>query len=273
MMTTTITRGNLRTEWMAVEGFVLRHWALTRRYLAWEAVFLVYTVVNTLTIGLIGSASRDPSLTLYLVVGGVLWGFLSVLFHEVSQCIAYERWEGTLEYTFMAPIHRVTHLAGMCAYAVIYGTVRSVAVLGAVAVFFDLDLSRADWVSAAAVLAASSLSFVGLGLVGATLPVLSPEKGPQAGHILQAGLLLVSGVYYDTAALPGWLQPLSRVSPATYTLRAMRGALMEGAGVGSLAGDLALLVAAGLVLVPAGLQVFLAAERHAMRTGILKRNG
>ena len=27
-----------------------------------------------------------------------------------------ERWEGTIEYTFMAPVSRLTHMFGICAY-------------------------------------------------------------------------------------------------------------------------------------------------------------
>lgn len=33
---------------------------------------------------------------------------------------------------------------------------------------------------------------------------------------------MVSGVYYPVGVLPGWLQPLSALSPATYTLSACR---------------------------------------------------
>lgn len=257
----------------AVEGFVCRNLALCKRYLAWELVFLCYTVVNTLTIGLIGAARGDADMTLFLIVGGILWGFLSIIFHEVSESIAWERWEGTLEYTFMAPIYRLTHLGGLCAFAVLYGTLRTTVLLGATAFFFDLSLARADLLAASVVLVVSSLPFVGLGLVGAAMPVLSPEKGPQATHILQALILLVSGVYYETSVLPSWLRPFSKLSPATYTLRAMRGAILHGKSVMDLLPELGLLLLSGCVLIPVGLRIFLAAENWARRSGVLSRNG
>src|SRR5687767_15849306 len=53
-------------------------------------------------------------------------------------------------------------------------------------------------------------------------PVMSAERGAEATHIFQGSLLLVSGVYYPIEVLPGWMQPLSAISPATYTLSACR---------------------------------------------------
>jgi ABC-2 type transport system permease protein len=44
-------------------------------------------------------------------------------------------------------------------------------------------------------------------------------------------LFPTSGVYYSTDILPGWMQLLSRISPATYVLDAIRKALIDGACV------------------------------------------
>ncbi len=75
------------------------------------------------------------------------------------------------------------------------------------------------------VLAVSSVSFVGIGMMTAVLPLISPEKGTQLGFIAQGMLLVVSGVYYPVSVLPQWMQWLAKISPATYTL--------EGAGTRS----------------------------------------
>jgi ABC-2 type transport system permease protein len=258
-------------ELAAVRAFVERNFNLMKRYFAWELVFLFYTVVNCFIIGLIGAG--DPRKTLYLVIGAVLWGFLSLMFHEVSECVAWERWEGTIEYTFMAPIHRATHLLGQCSFALLYGMVRSVLILGVAAAFFGLSFERANVPAAALALAVGSLSFLGMGLMGAVLPLLSPEKGVQATHILQAVVLLLSGVYYEVEVLPAWLIPLAKLCPGTYALRAIRAALLEGAGWAEIRGDLAVLLLSGALLVPLGLWVFHRAETWAKKTGRLKRSG
>jgi len=125
---------------------------------------------------------------------------------------------------------------------------------------------------------------VGLGLMAAALPVMSPERGAEATHIFQGSLLLVSGVYYPVDVLPRWLQPLSALSPATYTLSACRklvgignsasvpGNLM-GAPLSAVMRELIILALMGAVLMPLGLWVFGRIETWAKRTGKLKRTG
>jgi ABC-2 type transport system permease protein len=265
----------------AVRAFVLRDFDLSKRYLGWEIVFLVYTTINAITIGLIGVSMQSQGVsdakvqeqTLYLLVGALLWSFLSVLFMVVSETVAWERWEGTLEYTFMAPIHRLTHLLGVCVFAIIYGAIRVIAVMLLLTLFFDLDLSHANLPAAFVLLILSSVSFVGLGLVAAILPLLSPEKGPQATNIILGIFLLVSGVYYPISYLPKWLYSIAVYSPGTYALNATRETIINGAGLSSLWHEIIILIVSGLILIPLGYFIFLWGEKYAKRTGNLKRAG
>mgnify|MGYP000847784599 CR=1 FL=1 len=257
-------------------ALVQRNFNLVRRDIGWELVFIVYEVVNVLTIGFIGVNGPKETMNervLYLVAGALLWGFLSALFHEVAESVAWERWEGTIEYSFMAPQPRGVYMFGVCMWGILYGFVRTAICLAAVTLMFQISLAGANLWAALLTLAASSLAFIGMGLAAAVLPLISPEKGSPATHIFQALVLLVSGVYYDVSVLPAWVRPFSYVSPATYTLRAARAALLEGAGLRALAPDLIMLLVLGVVLIPVGFAVFSAGERYAMRTGKLKRNG
>ena len=118
-----------------------------------------------------------------------------------------------------------------------------------------------------------SFSFVGIGMIAAILPLLYVERGAQMTFVLQSCILLVSGVYYSVDVLPGWMQVLSRLSPATYVLDGVRKGLLEGASVTALLGDAWPLVVMGAVLIPFGLWAFGRAEQYAKRTGKLKRVG
>jgi ABC-2 type transport system permease protein len=262
-------------------AFVFRDFSLTKRYLGWVVVFTFYAMVNSATIALIGVAAKDEQLTLTLIVGVLLWSFLSALFNEISSSVAYERWEGTLEYTFMAPVSRLIHLFGVSLFAAIYSIIRLAIVIGGLAVFIKLDLSRANLLGILIVLLVSSFAFIGLGLMAAVLPVFSPERGAEATNIFQGCLLLVSGVYYPVEILPGWLQPLAKLSPATYSLSACRKLMGIGSGQGQLVGapisevvpELLTLTLMGVAMVPVGLWVFGRVERWAKKTGKLKRTG
>ncbi len=269
----------LTAEIKASVAFIERNFNLARRYASWELIFVVWNVVHALTIGLIGvyMGGDDPEkvreAVLFLIVGAVLWNFLRLLFFEVADAVAWERWEGTIEYTFMSPVYRLTHLAGQCIYAIVYGFLRSGIVLVSAVLFFDLSLSDANLTTAVAVLTTASLSFLGMGLMAAVFPLLSPEKGARATDIFGTLVLLISGVYYDVSVLPDWLRPLSTFSPGTYALRSIRTALLDNASIADVQGDLIILTISGVIMVPLGLWIFHVAEVYAKRTGRLKRSG
>src|ERR687890_2275226 len=116
-------------EMKASYAFVERNFFLTRRYWGWELAFLVYSVAGALSISLIGADQGSPRLILLLMVGAIFWNYLSVVFSWIAETIAVERWEGTIEYTMMAPVHRATHLLGAVAYAMVYGLIHTLAIL------------------------------------------------------------------------------------------------------------------------------------------------
>jgi len=262
-------------------AFFERNWNLTRRYIGWEVVWIVYSLVNALTILFIAAATERITgqavdtrfFVLYLLIGTTMWSYLSAVFDVVAETISWERWEGTIEYTLMAPVPRSLHLIGTCCYAVTYSIVRAALIFGAVALMFNIDLVRANPLTVLVVIVVGSVSVIGLAIVAAVLPLLFTERGAQMTFVIHSSLLLISGVYAPVDVLPGWLQVLSPLSPMTYVLRSVRAGLLDGAGPSAVAGDLAILAAMGALLIPGGLLVFRAAERYAKRTGRLKRSG
>jgi len=86
-------------------------------------------------------------------------------------------------------------------------------------------------------------------------------------------LLVVSGVYYPVDILPGWMQFLAKISPATYALDGCRDAILDGAGLGTMWDEIWPLLVIGVVSIPIGLAVFRQGELYAKRHGKLKRSG
>ncbi len=256
-------------------AFVERNWNLTKRYWGWEVAFLVYSAASSMSIMYIGKAQGEQAadLLLFLAIGTLVWSYLNSVFMNMAEMIAWERWEGTIEYTMMAPISRLTHMFGQSIFAIVYGVIRSALLLGVLAVFFDIDLAGANLTGALLAMTIGSLSFIGFGIVGAVLPLLFPEKGEQMTFIISSLLLLVSGVYYPVEVLPGWMQPLSYISPATYVLEAMRGAILDGEGTLDLLPTMVPMLLIGLITIPLGMAIFGYFERYAKRTGKLKRSG
>jgi ABC-2 type transport system permease protein len=266
----------LRGELIGLYGVVERNLYLTKRYFLWDLAFLLWTVANTLTIVFIARgvgipAAERNSLETKLLVGGVIWAFLGIIFEIVTETVAWERWEGTIEYTFMAPVSRPVHLIGMGIYAVLYGLVRAAAIFVAVVAFIGIHLPHANYGAAVALLAIASISFIGVGMMTAVLPLISPEKGTQLGFVAQGLMLVVSGVYYPVSVLPSWMQWVAKISPATYALRGNRNQILQGSGLAWV--DVWPLLVIGALSIPIGLLVFRAGERYAKKHGKLKRSG
>ncbi len=262
-------------------AFVERNAFLVRRYWSWELVWLSYSIANSLSVSYIGLGMERIGgqevdgrfLVLYLVVGTLVWRYLSMIFYWITDIIGLERWEGTIEYTLMAPVRRLTHMAGQTLFAVIYSLAFTAIILVVTVVLFDINLSGANIPGAALVMLAGSLAFIGVGIVGSILPLLFPERGSQMTHVIIALLLLVSGVYYPIEVLPPALQMLAVISPATYVLQGVRLALLEGAGYTALWPQIWPAFVLGLVALPLGLRAFALAERFAKQHGKLARSG
>jgi ABC-2 type transport system permease protein len=270
----------LRHEFIGLGGVVERNWYLVKRYIWWELAFFFWTAANTLTIVFIaegveatGGRVDIERLTTILLIGAVIWSYLGIVFEILIETIAWERWEGTIEYTFMAPLTRAVHLIGTGIFAILYGIVRATIVFVVIGAFFGLDMPNANFFTAFVLIAVASVSFVGIGMMTAVLPLISPEKGTQFGYVGQGLMLVVSGVYYPVSVLPEAMQWIAKISPATYALRGERAAILEGASVGDVWGDIWPLIVIGLVSVPLGIWVFRRGELHAKRHGKLKRSG
>jgi ABC-2 type transport system permease protein len=270
----------LRHELVGLSGVIERNIYLVKRYIWWDIAFFLWTVANTLTIVFIakgipavGGKIDVDRVTTILLVGAVIWAYLGIIFEILTETVAWERWEGTIEYTFMAPLSRPVHLLGMGLFAIGYGVVRAVLLFGVVAAFFSLHLPDANYTAALVLLVVASISFIGIGMMTAVLPLISPEKGTQLGFVAQGVLLVISGVYYPVSVLPTWMEWLSKISPATYALRGCREAILEGAGVAALWSEVWPLLVIGAVAVPLGLWIFRTGERYAKKHGKLKRSG
>ena len=265
----------------ATYAFIERNANLVKRYWAWELVWMAYSIANALSVSFIGlgmeslagAAVDGQYLVLYLVIGTLVWRYLSLIFIWITEVIQIERWEGTIEYTLMAPIRRWVHMAGQTLFAVTYSMIFTCIILFVMVALFEIDLAQANLFGGALVMVAGSLSFIGIGIMASVLPLLFPERGAQMTHIVIAVLLLVSGVYYPISVLPESLQALSVVSPATYVLNGVRASLLDGVRTTALWQYIWPILIMGVAAIPAGLWVFSLAERYAKRNGKLARNG
>src|SRR4029453_10711998 len=150
----------LTRELKASYAFVERNFNLSRRHWGWEVAFMVYSVAGALAVTLIGKDQNSDELILSLLIGATFWNYLSVVFSIIAEQISWERWEGTLEYTMMAPVRRVSQLVGSTFFAIAWGLIHTTVVLTALVLFFGIDLLQANFASAGLLMLIGSLSII-----------------------------------------------------------------------------------------------------------------
>ena len=262
-------------------AFFFRELDMKKRSYAWQLVWIVYDLMWALSVGFLGIGAKivtnleidTQSYVLYLLVGSFIWTYLSSLFSIVSWSITWERWEGTIEYTFMAPVRRIIQLFGNSIFAIIYGLIRMVAVFVLASLVFNISLANVNFVSAGVILIMASISFIGFGMIAAILPLISPEFGDKTVIMIEAVIMTVSGIFYPITVLPVFVQYIAKAVPATYALEGIRQAVINGTSLSSLWPFIWPLLILGAVFIPLGDFVFRLAERHAKKTGKLKRDG
>src|SRR5947209_20086405 len=108
-------------------ALVERNINLSKRYWGWEVAFLVYTIAQSLAIVYIGATvpgDKGRRLILFLAIGTLTWSYMASLFQAIAESVQWERWEGTIAHTMMAPITRMSYMLGSCLFAVINGLAR-----------------------------------------------------------------------------------------------------------------------------------------------------
>jgi ABC-2 type transport system permease protein len=134
--------------------------------------------------------------------------------------------------------------------------------------FFGFAPHGANWLGAAAILAASMLAFAGLGVLSASYTVLFKRGNPAKWLVLGVSGL-VGGMMYPVSVLPGPLQFVARFVPVTYSLQGMRAALLSGAAWQELWPSIGALLIFAAILIPFSFGVFSWALRRTKITGTL----
>ena len=203
----------------------------------------------------------------FVLIGIVAQEFLSQSIGQFGASLRESQTTGTLELMLLGRSRLATLVLSSTLWLHASAALGAIAylVLGAV---LGVDLSRMDLLATAAGLLLMLVGFTGMGLfAGAT--VLLIKRGNPVGWALRGASVLLGGILYPVSVLPPILQAIGATLPMTHALVVLRGAMLEGAGIGDLVGPLASLTVTSLAFLVAGLVAFAAAVRHGRADGSL----
>jgi ABC-2 type transport system permease protein len=203
----------------------------------------------------------------FLLVGTIAFLLLTTAVNALPEAVRSGIGRGTLEAMLATPTPLPVLLTGMIGFPLLWTIVRG-AIMLVSAWVLGAHVVWARGLPALGILLLIALAHIPFAILCASLILAFRTAGPFPTVVLTVSGLL-GGVYYPTQVIPSWLHHVSAFLPLTYGLRALRRTLLERASLGTLAPDLAMLVAFTVVLFVTSLVVFSWALRYARRAGTL----
>ncbi len=203
----------------------------------------------------------------FVIVGVAFSEYMAIGIGALSDSVREGQTTGTLELMLLSPTRLVTTLLSSSLWSYVFATLRVLVYL-IVGAALGMRFDHANLPFALLALALAMLSFSALGLFTASVIILM-KRGDPLGWALRVSSLVLGGVYYPTGVLPGWLRLVGQALPLTHALELLRRSLLLGQGFAQLWGELLILMALILVLLPLGVLVCHGAIRIAQTDGSL----
>ncbi len=258
-------------------AFLRRDWQTETRYrmsFIMQVFGIAFGVVTFFYVGrLVGNAAA-PYLARYggdyfsfVLIGIALDSYLTTGLTSFVGRLREAQGAGTLEAMLMSPTRPELLIVFSSLWDFAWTTFQIV-VYFALGVVFGLSLSRANFPAALIVLVFAVVPFVALGILAASI-IMITKRGDPLTWMVGSLFTLFGGVMFPVTMLPTWLQPVANLFPTTIALDAMRLALLQGAPLAALLGDIAALLLFALILAPISLIAFRFAVDVARRDGSL----
>jgi ABC-2 type transport system permease protein len=267
-------RATLREIWL----YFWRDVTIARSYRTLFLVEIVEALFGTATFYYVARLVDSPTVQNELPQGGSYFGFsligiifldyLNAALNTFDNSLVEARDTGTLEHVLVTQTSLPLLLGGSAIYPFVSTTLRVAIYIAWGAILFGFPLGAANWPGVLAVMIASLLAFSGLGILSASY-VLLFKRGNPAKWLFLGITSLTSGTLFPVGVLPGALQFLARLNPVTYSLDAMRSALLSGVSIIALWRPLLVLLGFAVVLLPISMGIFSWSLKLTKATGTL----
>lgn len=212
----------------------------------------------------------------WVLIGIAFTSYLNTALSSFARKIRSEQLTGTLEAMLVTPTRTPLVIFSSSAWDFVFSSLRVVAYLLIGAFFFGVEIHLGSLIPFVIVLFLTILSFSGIGILSASF-ILYFKKGDPANFFITSVMTLLGGAIFPVEIIPRYLPDylgpfmlkLSYLLPITYSLKAIREALLKGASIGMLWHEIVILVLFAIVIVPLSLFAARFAIRKAKVEGSL----
>jgi len=227
------------------------------------AFYFMTKMMNPDAAGLDGIPPFD-----YLLIGLAFLSYFSTALYAFAQRIRHEQTIGTLEAMLVSPTRTHVVVFGSASWDFTYGAFRIVLYLALAQLLFGVQLNVNSWTALLLGVFLTLLSSAGVGILSASF-IIYFKRGDPINFLLSGATTFLGSVFFPVEQLPGWAQGFSKFVPLAWSLKVVRGSLLQGKSFSELSEPLLILFVLTVVLLPLGLWASRIAIRKAKREGSL----
>jgi len=148
---------------------------------------------------------------------------------SMGESLAGERERGELARLFMTPTSVATVVGGKIISRLVIQTSTALVLIGAAILLFNITIAGSMLLTIL-LLVLTALCFVGFGIM------ISARVGTQEDYVQMVmpftmPMMFISGVFYPLETMPWIFQKIAYLAPLTYANVALRGVMLQGAGL------------------------------------------
>lgn len=204
----------------------------------------------------------------WLLLGLSFQYYFSTALYSFSGKIRNEQLLGTLEAMLVSPTPTSIVIFSSAAWDFTYGAIRVLVFLTFAVLFFDVHLYFNSLGTLLLGSILTLLSSAGLGILSASF-ILWFKRGDPINFFLSALTTLFGNVFFPSQQLPEAVRWVSELLPITWSLRVVRGSLLQGRSFSDLSGEILRLALLTAILLPMGIVFSRYAIRRAKKEGSL----
>jgi len=264
--------------WRKVLAFIKRDFSITASYrlsFFFQFFGIFFSVVTFYFIAKLFGKAAIPYLESYggdyfsfVLIGIAFSDYLGVGLGSFAGTIREGQMLGTLEAMLVTPTRVHTIVLFSSIWQFLLTSIRVLAYILLGAFFFGVSIIRPNIPAALLVLILTILAFSSLGIISASF-IMVFKRGNPLNWLIGSFSTLFGGVFFPITILPGWLQKVSYFLPITYSLRAMRHALLQSYPFQELGFDILILALFSVVLLPFSIYAFKVGVSRAKKDGSL----
>ncbi|MCO6041582.1 ABC transporter permease [Thermococcus alcaliphilus] len=227
-------------ELRALYGVAVKSWRIFLSYRVWfisDVMLGFFFVGQALLIGIGLTGERNsPALqqltgysdyVTFAVLGFMVLGFGLTFLSGFVWSVVDELYAGTLEYSFAAPIRRLTFFMGNVLTRIFLSLIYMAIYIPLFVVIFDISFNFFNFIKALPVLLVGTVGMIGMGMAAAGIVLYLKDPGPFI-TILEMLVFALSGAMYPISILPKGLQIMAKILPYAPTSEAVRKVVAYG---------------------------------------------